>query len=365
MVDGTRDDRDRLVDFLRAGAIVVVVLWHWVFSVTQWVDGGLAMPNPIGTVPGVWAATWVLQVMPVFFLVGGFANLTVWRRVQALGGSWPAFAEIRLRRLLRPVVPFAVLWGAADVLGLLLVPGYTSVWQWGSVVMIPLWFLGVYLVVVLLAPVTARLHDLGRRSVLVAALALLAAGELLRIPAGQAWLWPATSALVWLFAHQLGFFWQDGTLTSGDTRLRAWAITAAGFGGLLVLTSLGVYPRSMVAVAGEESNVLPTTPCIAALAVFQLGIVLLAQPAAERWLVRPGPLAFTVGLNAVALTVFTWHMTALVGAIGIYQLAGGELLTEPTSAWWIQRPLWLILPGILLVPLVAIFARFERPYGPV
>ena len=55
-----------------------------------------------------------------------------------------------------------------------------------------------------------------------------------------------------------------------------------------MLTNLGVYPRSMVSLAGEDSNILPTTPCIAALAVFQLGVALLLRPAAQRWLARRG-----------------------------------------------------------------------------
>ena len=35
MADLTPTTRDRTVDLLRAGAIAVVVLWHWVFSVTH------------------------------------------------------------------------------------------------------------------------------------------------------------------------------------------------------------------------------------------------------------------------------------------------------------------------------------------
>jgi hypothetical protein len=72
LVDATPATRDRVVDFLRATSICVVVLWHWSLSITHW-DGdyALVMPNPIGYVPGKWAATWVLQVMPVFFFVGG------------------------------------------------------------------------------------------------------------------------------------------------------------------------------------------------------------------------------------------------------------------------------------------------------
>jgi hypothetical protein len=360
MVDGTPDGRDRFVDFLRALSIVVVVLWHWVFSVTQWAEGGLAMPNPIGEIPGLWTATWLLQIMPVFFFVGGYANLASWRAIEAAGGGWRDFARARLSRLLRPVAVFAALWGTAEVIGRVLVPGYVSVWEWGFVVFVPLWFLGVYVGVVLLAPVTARLHDRGRGLVVVLAGAALLIAELERVRFGQTWLWPLTSALVWLFVHQLGYFWRDGSLLAGGRR-RAWAMTAGGFGALVLLTNIGVYPRSMVSLAGETSNILPTSPCIAALAVFQLGVALLLRPAAQRWLAGRRPWTCTVAVNAVAMTVFTWHMTALVGAIGIYQLAGGELMATPSAAWWAQRPLWLVLPGILLAGLVALFARFELP----
>ena len=163
-----------------------------------------------------------------------------------------------------------------------------------------------------------------------------------------------------IFVHQLGYLWRDGTLTDGP-RARLWGLTAVGFGGLVLLTNLGVYPRSMVSVTGEGSNMFPTTACIAALAVFQLGVALLVRPLALRWLARRGPWTATVAVNGVAMTVFTWHMTALVAAIALFELAGGELLRTSSTAWWLQRPLWLVLPGILLAGLVAVFARFERP----
>jgi hypothetical protein len=364
LVDGTPDTRDRFVDFLRALSICVVVLWHWVFSITQWHDGGLSMPNPVGDIPGLWTATWLLQIMPVFFVVGGYSNLASWQATVAKGGGTRGFLAGRLRRLLKPIGLFVALWAAADLTGRLLIDGYTSVLQWGFVVFVPLWFLGVYLGVVLLAPVTARLHARGRELTVVGAGAVLLIAELERVRFGHEWLWPLTSALVWLIVHQLGYFWRDGTLVDPvHGRRRAATLAVAGFTGLVVLTSLGTYPRSMVSLAGEGSNILPTTPCIAALGIFQLGVALLLRPAATRWLAGRRPWTFTVAVNAVAMTVFTWHMTALVGAIGVFQLAGGELMTTPTAAWWFQRPLWLVLPGFLLAGLVALFARVELPGG--
>ena len=57
-------------------------------------------------------------------------------------------------------------------------------------------------------------------------------------------------------------------------------------------------------------------------------------------------------------------MTALVVAIGVLAALGVHLGDEPTASWWATRPLWVVLPGMVLALLVAAFARFERPRAP-
>jgi hypothetical protein len=66
-----------------------------------------------------------------------------------------------------------------------------------------------------------------------------------------------------------------------------------------------------------------------------------------------------VAANAVAMTVFCWHMTALVAFVGVAQAAGVRLGDEATASWWLTRPLWLAGPAALLALLMAAFARFE------
>lgn len=367
-MDATPAHRDRVVDALRAVSIVVVVVWHWALSVTH-VDGGgaLTMPNPIDAVPGLWLATWVLQIMPVFFVVGGYANLAAWEAVARRGGGWPEYARRRLDRLVRPVGVFLATWAVLDVAVRLARPGTPSVWEWGRVVFVPLWFLATYVAVVLVAPVAARRCSRAPWATLAGLALAVAAVDALRsgtdlLPDGTA-VAASTSLLVWLFAHQLGFWWRDGTATAWSLRRRG-LVTSAGLAALVVLTTVGPHPRSMVAVRGESvSNMFPTTAAVAALAVFQFGLVLLARPALERLLARRAVWRATVQVNAVAMTVFTWHMTALAAVIGVWLALGFDLPARPTTGWWLQRPVWLVLPAVVLAGLVRVFARHELPGG--
>jgi hypothetical protein len=361
LVDATPPTRDRVVDLLRASSVCVVVLWHWALSITHWRgDGSLTMPNPIGDVPGKWALTWVLQVMPVFFFVGGYANLAGWQAVTRDGSGAAVFLRTRMRRLLLPLLPLLAVWGIFDLV--VQATGRRSVLDWGIVVFVPLWFLGVYAAVVAAVPVTARLHAAwGWRVPAVLAAGVLAA-DVVRL--GLEWGGPVPglvgSACVWLYCHQIGYFWRDGTLVAGGRRLAA-TLAVAGFAALVALTCFGPYSVSMVAVQGEStSNMFPTSAPIAALATFQLGLVMLARPWLDAWLRGRRPWRAVVAANGVTMPVFAWHMTALVAFLWLYEQAGFTLASEPTATWWLTRPVWIIGPGVLLAVVVAVVARVSR-----
>ena len=67
-----------------------------------------------------------------------------------------------------------------------------------------------------------------------------------------------------------------------------------------------------------------------------------------------------VAANGVAMTVFVWHMTALLIVIKGMNLVGLQMLSRPTTAWWVQRPFWLVAPGVILAGFIATFARVEQ-----
>ena len=217
-IAATPASRDRTVDLMRAVSIAVVVIWHWAGSVTHRRDGEIVMPNPIDQVPLLWLATWLGQVMPVFFLVGGFANLAAWDRVD---GSARAFLRLRLARLLRPTAVFLGVWAVIEVVLLIAVPDYPGVLSYGRVVAVPLWFLAAYVWVVLLIPLTAVAHRRAAVPTVVLLGLSVVAVDIARFGAGLELFGLVNTALVWIFVHQLGYLWRDGMLDSPGPALGA------------------------------------------------------------------------------------------------------------------------------------------------
>lgn len=329
LVAATPASRDRTVDLVRALSIGVVVVWHWVLAVPHWQNGRLVMSNPIADVPLAWLATWLLQVMPVFFLVGGFVNLAAWDR--AGGRAWP-FLRHRLDRLLRPAAVFVAVWVVFEAVLAVAVPGHSGLASYGMVVASPLWFLGAYLWVVLLVPLTAAAHRRAAVAVVAVLGVAVVAVDLARFGAGLDVFGAVNTALVWVFVHQLGYLWRDGMLAPVHRR---WVLAASGLTGLVVVAGVGVYPRSMVATLGDElSHMYPTTAGIAALAVFQLGVVLLLRPVLASWLWRRWVWKAVVGVNAVVMTVYLWHTTALLVAVTLFGAIGFPIHSAPTAARW-------------------------------
>src|SRR5947209_4074268 len=71
----TLEERDQYVDFLRGFSLVVVVIWHWAFTIIRWRADGPHATSPLGFTSQLWIFTWLLQVLPLFFYIGGYVHL--------------------------------------------------------------------------------------------------------------------------------------------------------------------------------------------------------------------------------------------------------------------------------------------------
>ena len=357
----TPASRDRYVDFLRALSIGVVVFGHWLMAIVFFDNGRISGENALEVIPGIWVLTWVLQVMPVFFFVGGFSNSVSLRAAYSKGSSPREFIAARVERLMKPTIVFLAAWMVvAFVLENVFDLG-PAVAHSTALIAKPVWFLAVYVLVISLAPLMLALHERFGVRVPVAMVAGTALVDVIRLSSGLELLGYLNFAFVWLFAHQLGFFYADGTLTKLSRRTFAVG-AAAGLAVLAVLTNIGVYSRSMVGVTGDGvSNNDPPTVCLIALTIWLVSLTMLARDRISRWLDGTRPWSAVIAANSMIMTVFLWHLTALLIAVVVAYPLGFPQFEGGSAAWWLTRPLWLALLSIFLVPLVITFWRFEKP----
>jgi fucose 4-O-acetylase-like acetyltransferase len=353
--------RNRVVDLLRAAAIVVVVLGHWLMAAVVVRDGELVPGHLLGLATWTHPLTWIFQVMPVFFLVGGYANARSWRSARARGMPYAAWLRARLRRLLVPVVPLLLAWlVAASVATAAGVPAGTLRTA-SQVALVPTWFLAAYVVVCALAPATLWLWERTGWWSVVGGTVLGCLVDLASLGTGSLAVGFANYVVVWATVHQLGYAWLDGRLAGTGRRL---LLAAVGAVGVVALVWAGPYPVSMVGLDGAAvNNSYPTRVTLLFLGMLQSGLVLALEPLLARWMGRPRAWGATVVLNTRIMTLYLWHLTAMVLVIGASLLTGGVgLHVAPlTGAWWLTRPVWWVVLAGVTLGLVALLGRFENP----
>jgi hypothetical protein len=357
--------RDRYVDLVRVAAVVAVILGHWFVIAITVRNGRPGGQNVLAVLPWTHGLTWVFQVVPLFFFVGGYANAASWSAFANAGADWAGWVCARGERLLRPTTIYLVvaLLGATVARAAGMDPVVVDDAAW--LVAIHLWFLAIYLVVVAAAPMMLAAHRRRGATVVVLLVGAVAAVDVLRLGFDVPHIGMLNYALVWAAIHQVGFLWRDGALPQGT--VRAAALAGAGLVALILLTGPGPYPVSMVNVPGAElQSTAPPGLSILALAAFQVGVVLALRHPAERWLAHSRPRAVVARLNDVVMTLFLWHLVPVVlGAVILYATEPIPESAIGSGPWLALRVVWIAVLAFLLAALVAIFGRFERRPHPI
>ncbi len=357
MAEKAPPERNRYVDFLRALSILAVVVGHWLVAAPSIKDGAVDGGHLLGIIPWTQWLTWGFQVMPLFFLVGGFSNGVSWAATRRAGGHHADWFGSRVQRLINPVLPLFLIWTLFAAFGTALGVERGIVAMAAQLALIPVWFLSVYLIISALVPLT---HAAWQRFGLKSFWALVAGAIAVDVATLQFEV-PHVNFLnflfVWLAIHQLGYAWQAG-------RIKGPALWGAG--GLIALGLLirfGPYPVAMIGVPGGDlSNSMPPTLALLALGITQAGFALALEPAGRRMLDGLRIWTGTVLLNGMIMTVYLWHLTAFVFVmVAAWMLGGVGLHIAPGSgAWWLARPIWFALYILTLLPLIGLFARFEQ-----
>jgi hypothetical protein len=368
----TPPTRDRAIDGLRALAILGVVVGHWfVMAMTVTGDGALRGTSPLLHLPALAPASWVLQMLGLFLLVGGYHSAGSLERARSRGDTYGPWLRGRLLRLVRPVAAATAVLGAAlPILALAGVPAGTLR---TTVVMVtqPLWFIGIYGLVTALTPAALAVERRLGVFAAVPPLLVVALVDLLRYgpwqEAAPGFLGMVNVLPGWSFAYLLGVAWAHGRIDR-----RAAAVLAAGGAalGLLLVLRLG-YPASMVGVPGAARvNSHPPSLLVPALAAFQSGLAILLHDRIGALLRRPGMWAAVALANLSAMTIFCWHQIASL------TLSGVTLALVPTGvpglhdapdgpAWLLDRLAWFPVYAAVLAGCVALARRFEGPWRAV
>jgi len=360
MAAQTPADRNRYVDFLRSVSILVVIVGHWLIATSYMVDGDMTVGHLLKSHPQTQWLTWIFQVMPIFFIVGGYSNAVSLESARRKHLGYSGWLYARLNRLVAPLLVLLVAWAGIAVIMHVLGVSPKVIQLASQAALIPTWFLAIYIMVVILAPITyAFWQRLG-----FASFWMLAAGAALMdvafFAADMQWLGWTNYFWVWLAVHHLGFAWRDGKLGSPG---RLVLYSALAFITLYLMISQGPYPLAMVGSPDEGlSNTLPPKATLLVLGVFQFGLLLALEQPMRKVLAGLGVWTATVLINSMIMTVYLWHITVMVVFVSLLYLAGGPGLGfEPGSmAWWLTRPAWIAILLVLLTPVALLLSPLER-----
>lgn len=353
--------RDLTLDLARVFCVLLVVVIHLLLvGVGTRADGSLVLSRPAEAQPWFDGISWVGQIMPLFFVVGGFASMTAWRSLQRRGADGADYVKSRVLRLAHPTLPLFLFYVVAIGGALLFVPVSPELLDGvligtGS----PLWFIAAYALCQALVPFLAGLHVRAPKRTILVLFAGVILVDVVRvtlqaIDPGFFWLGLVNMLFVWPLVQQFGFWYADGWFD----RRSWWQLALISLGALATLwplTMIGPYDTNMLVNLNP-----PTLPLVF------LG---LSQAAFLRLLKRPltalmrttaaKAIVFLVGTRL--MTIYLWHLPLIVIFSGIALLIPGASPLPASDAWWWSRPIEYLVVLAALFALSLLVGRFEQP----
>lgn len=319
--------RDRAVDVARLTALLVVMFGHCALLLATIDTGGLHIGNLLGSLPAIQPVTWIVQVMPLFFLAGGAAGAYGWQP----GTPWGSWLCTRAQRLCRPVFWYLSAW-AAGLLVVQVTLGAESAAGVGRECVALLWFLGVYLVVLAFVPALTRLRSGRAAAAAVTVLLAAAAGvDAVRFAVGTPTSGAANFVIVWLIPMVIGVAYARRLIRPPA----ALVIAACAFIAQVMLVVVGRYEVSLVVTGVERvSNVSPPTLLLALHCTWMSCVFVAAAGAIRVWAARPDVWRVVAVGNGGAMTLYLWHIPAIAVAMFSMHAVGLDAYDVHAPGFW-------------------------------
>lgn len=342
----TEQAKSSYLNFLRILSLTGIVLAESILALAYW---GSAQAG------WVWPLTWLLQLVPLFFLTGGHANLLAWRATRAAGGGFASYLTGRIGWLLLPVLAFVTAWLIVPLSLELLDAPEEAIAAFGRIVLQPLWLLGLYLLVVAALPAMHRLH---RRYPLATPLGLLVATVAVALGGRGSVAAHVGGVLLALLFQQLAFHYADGTLWRVP-RAALLAVAGAGLGGLIALTTAGGYDKLLIAEPTEYASFAPSLIGVLLVGLIQACLVSLPHERGARRVTESAPARAVAVVRAAPMTTYLFYLCAMLVLAGV--IAAARTAGLPASGTeWLTQPRRILALALIGVPTLLAFVLFER-----
>ncbi|AQA04042.1 acyltransferase [Mycobacterium sp. MS1601] len=336
----TPSDRDRAIDVLRIGALVTVVVGHTVMATSMIRDDVFLWGNLLTTSTSLQALTWIFQIMPLFFFAGAAATVNSWQP----GTPWGAWLMRRCQRLFRPVFAYLAFWAVTLAVLVHLLPVHVYEPIAGISIQL-LWFLGAYVLMLAAMPMLYRITSTWRLAAAVTLVYLLVMTvDAVRLHMPGLAVLGYLNMTAWLIPGMFGVAYRRGLVDGRGAAKLGMAVLAVN-----IALVLGPYELSLVGIEGQRlTNMAPPSLLMAGHATMLCAFAIAAAPAINRWAQRPRVWWCVAIGNSGAMTLYLWHMPALLlmhlgfNLSGLYRYPG--------------QPNLLLLSVIALIVMAALVA---------
>ena len=360
----TPSNRDRSIDAVRAYGLIVVVAGHYLMGIVQWNRNVPHLGNTLSSSIGLQAITWIFQVMPLFFIAGGAANYISWNSAKTKQTSYAIWLWKRAHRLLSPALVYLFVM---ITLGALITPNANR--EMGRVLLNIstqlLWFLGVYIVITAITPLSVRLYERFRIQSVLVWLALIAFCDFAHLADTT---FAPVSLLnfifVWAMVSQFGYSFEKNKVP----KKIAAAILLTALSIEIALVALFPYPISLVGMPTDSvSNMAPPTLVLALHSVFVWGLLSIFKDRINEFCKRLSIWKFVVGVNMAAMTIYLWHIPIIMFlTVGIHFIGfdrSAILIAGrpyPGEGFWLQTIPFILFCGFVVYWFVQIAWSIEH-----
>ena len=310
----TSISRERYIDLLKVVSVLAVIFSTHLFLSFQSSGYEVLIKNESSTNTNMSIASWYLNGLAVFFFCNGFSNSLAWYSNIGRDGSVWEFLANRINSILGPMIVL-IIFGSLTIhysISNKLIPEYfvtstDSLHPTTEFLLWPLWLVSIYLVVLMFSPVTAYFHKKNSWFFLLVLFSMFLFIDIFTFSSAYISLKYLNYLFFWLFVHQLGYFYADGSLQ--DIKLPIYFILGLVSYILLFLLSSDYSPLTSISNfrLAINTNEDPPTLIMLLSSTGLISLVLMFRNIGEKLLKNKYIWSVVCVFNSHLYTYFLWH----------------------------------------------------------